>query len=115
MNPDTILKQAKDVTYEVVAGEAILIDMKTGTYFSLNEVGTIFWEKLDGSKSINQIADEIASIYNQKAVQLVDELGQIALAGSEKEFPAKAKSVANNYELDPELILKYLNSRNNFV
>ena len=61
MDKNSILQRAENVTFEVVADEAILIDINTGTYFSLNEVGTEFWEMLDGTQTIEQHAAVIAT------------------------------------------------------
>ncbi|MCB8946194.1 MAG: PqqD family protein [Ardenticatenaceae bacterium] len=80
MNQDTVLKRANHVTFEVVAGEAILIDMNSGTYFSLDEVGTVFWEKLDGLYTLAQLAEQIAADYNEKAQKYVAALQQAGTA-----------------------------------
>ena len=59
----SILTRSESASYELVAGEAILIDVTTGTYFSLNTVGTDFWELIDGEKSIADHAAVIAAKY----------------------------------------------------
>jgi hypothetical protein len=56
----TKLSRSPDASYQVVAGEAILIHLKTGVYYSLNEVGTAFWNLLDGTRTIDECAQEIA-------------------------------------------------------
>ncbi|MCA9901385.1 MAG: PqqD family protein [Ardenticatenaceae bacterium] len=78
MNKDSILQRAESVTFEVVADEAILIDINTGTYFSLNEVGTEFWEMLDGVQTIAQHADAIAAKYEVESGMVVDDLLELA-------------------------------------
>ena len=64
MDPNSKLKQAPNVTFQTVAGEAILIRLDTGTYFSLNKVGTEFWEMLKGSQTIEEQAASLAAKYN---------------------------------------------------
>ncbi|WP_420631710.1 PqqD family protein [Candidatus Leptofilum sp.] len=78
MNKDSILQRAENVTFEVVADEAILIDINTGTYFSLNEVGTEFWEMLDGVQTIEQHATIIAAKYEVETSIVVDDLLELA-------------------------------------
>ena len=68
MDEKTILQRSENAAFEVVAGEAILIRLDTGTYFSLNKVGTEFWEMLDGRQSISDHAAVIA----EKAKPYVD-------------------------------------------
>lgn len=78
LNKDSILQRAEKVTFEVVADEAILIDINTGTYFSLNEVGTEFWEMLDGVQTIAQHASTIAAKYEVETSMVVDDLLELA-------------------------------------
>ena len=61
MNPLSKLSRSPDASYQVVAGEAILIHLKTGVYYSLNEVGTAFWNLLDGTRTIDDCAIAIAA------------------------------------------------------
>lgn len=78
MNKESILQRAENVTFEVVADEAILIDINTGTYFSLNEIGTEFWEMLDGTQTVEQHATTIATKYEVETSMVVDDLIELA-------------------------------------
>lgn len=78
MNKKSILQRAESVTFEVVADEAILIDINTGTYFSLNEIGTEFWEMLDGDQTVEQHAQTIANKYEVETSMVVDDLLELA-------------------------------------
>ncbi|MAU00804.1 MAG: hypothetical protein CL608_26970 [Anaerolineaceae bacterium] len=78
MDKNSILQRAENVTFEIVADEAILIDINTGTYFSLNEVGTEFWEMLDGEQTIEQHATVIAQKYEVDTSMVVDDLLELA-------------------------------------
>ena len=78
MNKDSVLQRAESVTFEVVADEAILIDISTGTYFSLNEVGTEFWEMLDGVQTIGQHATILSTKYEVEEAMVVDDLLELA-------------------------------------
>ncbi len=78
MDKNSILQRAENVTFEVVADEAILIDINTGTYFSLNEVGTEFWQMLDGEHTIEQHATTIANKYDVESSMVVADLLELA-------------------------------------
>lgn len=80
MDQNTRLKQASNVTFQNVAGEAILIHLDTGTYFSLNKVGTQFWEMLDGSQTIAEQAQALADQYDVDSAMVRDDLLELALA-----------------------------------
>lgn len=64
MDSSTRLKRSPQATFQVVAGEAILIDMQTGTYYSLNDVGTAFWQMLDGQLTLADCAARLAAEYD---------------------------------------------------
>jgi hypothetical protein len=73
MDLTSVLKHSKQVTFQSVEGEAILIHIPSGKYFSLNQVGTKFWEMCDGSKSIEDHAQMLAQEYNvDKKITLAD-------------------------------------------
>jgi hypothetical protein len=72
------LKRSDNTTFQTVAEEAILIRLDTGTYFSLNKIGTEFWEMLDGQHTIAQQAAAIAGKYNVDAPIVVSDLLELA-------------------------------------
>jgi len=105
MNRDTILQRSDNVTFQTVAGEAILIRMDTGTYFSLNPVGTVFWELLDGRATIAQHAATIASKYNQKA----DELASAIIGLIQKKADTRLQQdLADQYDIEIAFIQEHI-------
>lgn len=78
MDAQSRLQRRPDVTFQSVAGEAILIRMDTGTYFSLNKIGTEFWDMLDGQQTIAQHAAVIAAKYNVDAPMVTSDLLELA-------------------------------------
>ena len=61
MDETTRIKHSPNATFQIVADEAILIHLNTGVYYSLNDVGTSFWNLMDGQKTIGQCAEAIAA------------------------------------------------------
>jgi hypothetical protein len=78
MDAKTVLKRSDGAAFEVVAGEAILIRLDTGTYFSLNKVGTEFWEMLDGEQSVGEHAAVIAAKYEVDEQMVQGDLLELA-------------------------------------
>lgn len=78
MTPETILSRSPKATYEVVAGEAILIHLDTGAYFSLNAIGTEFWQMLDGQQTIHDHATTLATQYGVDVPMVVADLLELA-------------------------------------
>ena len=78
MDSNTKLKRSTNATFQIVAEEAILIHLNTGTYFSLNKVGTEFWNMLDGEQSIAQHAATLAKKYDVDAAMVTSDLLELA-------------------------------------
>jgi hypothetical protein len=105
MNKETILRRSDNVTFQTVAGEAILIRMDTGAYFSLNPAGTDFWELLDGRSSIAHIARIIADKYNTKSEIFAATLVELAKRGP---AAGQVEALADEYEVELALVQGYL-------
>ena len=64
LDTNTRLRHSANATYQTIEGEAVLIHLQTGDYYSLDEVGTVFWELLDGTQTLGDCAVKIATEYN---------------------------------------------------
>jgi hypothetical protein len=78
LNSNARLRHSPEATFQVVAGEAILIHLNTGSYYSLNEVGTDFWNLLDGQRTIAECADLIAADYDAPRDVVLADLLELA-------------------------------------
>jgi hypothetical protein len=47
------------VTYEVIEGQAVVIDPDGRELVTLNAVGTQIWEHLDGQRGVTDLVDEL--------------------------------------------------------
>ena len=52
-------RRAVGVAYEVIDGEAVVIDPEGRELVTLNEVGTQIWEHLDGQRGVTDLVDEL--------------------------------------------------------
>ena len=78
MDGQSRLRHSPNATYQVVADEAILIHLKTGVYYSLNEVGTSFWQLMDGIRSIQDCASTLAQEYAAPVDVIESDLAEVA-------------------------------------
>lgn len=68
-----MLRKNQDFLVQVVKGEAVLLNAKTGDYFGLNEVGNDFYQLVDGQRSFEEIVDLLEKEYQvEKAVLEAD-------------------------------------------
>lgn len=79
MHVTDILSRSSNANYEKVGDEAIVINLSTGAYYSLNDTGTIFWELIDGRRTIADCAREIAYEYEVEASLVEDDLLELAV------------------------------------
>jgi hypothetical protein len=73
-----ILKQrvtvADGVLVRDLAGESVLLNLGTESYFGLDEVGTRMWSALTRAPSIDSALEELLGEYEADPVQLRDDL-----------------------------------------
>lgn len=52
-----------------IDGEAVLLDMESSYYFSLNETGTFIWRALEAGQQESEIIDGLLQAYDVSADQ----------------------------------------------
>jgi len=78
VDSSSCLRRSPTAAFQSLAGEAVLIHMQTGAYYSLNEVGTVFWEMLDGEASVADCALRIAQEYSAPLAVIQADLLELA-------------------------------------
>ena len=73
ISADRYVKETNFVTREI-AGETIIVPVRGNvgdldSIYTLNELGTIIWQFIDGKKSVNQIIEVICNTYEVTAEQ----------------------------------------------
>lgn len=58
-----MLRLSPDAVYRDLDGEAVVLDLATGTYFGLNAVATLVWRGLDDGQPLPVIVETIAAEY----------------------------------------------------
>jgi len=61
---EKILKKNPEIVWKNIRGESVLLNAVTGKYYGLNKVGCSFWEKIDGTRSLAQIAELMLEEFN---------------------------------------------------
>src|SRR5262249_17168187 len=63
-----------DVLINVIDGESVLLNLKTESYFGLDDVGTRMWQALTGSESIQAACERLLSEFEVERPQLEQDL-----------------------------------------
>lgn len=50
-----VFAHSHDVSSTLLDGEAVVLDLESGRYFTLNRTATAVWELLDGARSVGEI------------------------------------------------------------
>lgn len=64
ISPDSRFERCPDVVSDQVGEEAVLISPKQARVRMLNETGSLIWRLSDGSKTLREIAEAVASEYD---------------------------------------------------
>ncbi|MGA7875422.1 MAG: PqqD family protein [Desulfoferrobacter sp.] len=57
-------KRGSKVTWRIFENECILLNLDTGFYYTLSDVGRFIWESLEGLKQLSEICEAITAKYN---------------------------------------------------
>jgi hypothetical protein len=68
------LRIRTDVVFRQLDDEAVLLDLKSGTYFGLNPVGTRIWQLLGEQASLSAVLDTLAGEYDAARDELERDL-----------------------------------------
>ena len=64
MNLDTVPRQAERIVAQQAAGQWVLLDVSTGQYYGLDQVGGRIWQLCDGARSVRQIAEVLSDEFD---------------------------------------------------
>jgi len=71
---EKIPKKNPDIIWKNVRGETVLLNPTSGKYYGLNKVGCAFWEKVDGTKAMPEIADLLLEEFTVERKRLLKDL-----------------------------------------
>ena len=65
---------APDVIFRLLDGEAVLLNLKTGNYFGLDQIGTRAWELILEHHSLGRVHSALLEEYDVDADRLAQDL-----------------------------------------
>ena len=75
----------EDVLFQELQGEAVLLNLKTGVYLGLNQIGTRIWQLLQEDGALNRVVEVMLREYDvtpeKLAQDLLDLVGQMEKQG----------------------------------
>jgi hypothetical protein len=71
------LEAAPTVVTREVGGEMMLVDLESGTYFGLNDVGGRLWQLLDDGESLGRACEQLLEEFDVDSGQLHSDVGTL--------------------------------------
>ena len=67
-----------------VEGQTVLLDIASGEYFALNDVGGRVWELCDGTRTVGEVVEVICTEYDAPASVVMTDASELleGLAGA---------------------------------
>jgi hypothetical protein len=92
INLNSRVRIQEDVLFQELQGEAVLLNLKTGVYLGLNQVGTRIWQLLQEDGALKRVVDVMLQEYDvaQEKLQtdVLDLVGQMEKQGLLAEITA---------------------------
>lgn len=67
----------EDVVSEYLDGEAVLLHLGTGTYFTLNSSGSRIWQLIEGSTDITKLVETLSSEFDVDVETMTSDLDEL--------------------------------------
>lgn len=77
MDTELRLKPADGVIFQEVAGETVILDMRSEHYFGLDAIGTRFWELMKQGLTLAAISSQLLQEYEVDAAVLDGDLAAL--------------------------------------
>ena len=74
---DRHVKPSPDALFREIGGECVLLDLRSGSYFGLNEVGTRIWKLLAGGADLATVLDALVADYEAPEDRLRADLARL--------------------------------------
>ena len=74
MSFDRQLSQPRDVLFQELDGESVLLHVQSGQYFGLNPTGHAMWQALTAADSVQKAFDQLLTTFNVTPEQLEKDL-----------------------------------------
>lgn len=93
----------KRVTYRIIDGEAIIINLITGMYHSLDKTGAVAWALIAGGYSIDESAEVLSCRFSAPVEQVRDDLIRLVddLVTQNLVVAAEGAAAGGQVALDP--------------
>ncbi len=76
--PDRLAPKSQQVAAKVMDGEAVIINLANGVYYSMDKAGGLIWSMIEQARNLDAIADAVAAAYDVPPAQAREDVGRLA-------------------------------------
>ena len=87
-----------NVIHETIDGEVVLINLETGSYYSIDHVGAVVWDYLERGLNNNQIVEAIMTQYDGEQADIAAGIQRLfdSLQTEHLIVPGEVTSISDN-------------------
>jgi DNA-binding NarL/FixJ family response regulator len=104
-----------NVIHEIIDGEAVLVNMANGSYYSIDSVGAVVWDYIEKGLSGSQIVEAISDQYAGEQAEIATGIEQLIGDLEAEQLIVAAESTTNNYKAAAESQANPLQNKPKFV
>ncbi|HEY3883746.1 MAG TPA: PqqD family peptide modification chaperone [Vicinamibacterales bacterium] len=75
---DTIVSVSDDAVFRELEGEAVVLDLESGMYYGLDEVGTCVWRAIEPSGALSKALDSVLAEFDAERAAAEADLLELA-------------------------------------
>ena len=77
INKEQTFIVSKDVLFQEVSGETVLLDLASESYFGLDEIGTRIWTLINEGRAVGEVTDTLLEEYEVDRTTLEADLHEL--------------------------------------
>ncbi len=62
--PERLMPKSDQIAAKVMDGEAVIIDLASGVYYSMDGVGGLIWSLIEATQSMDDMVDAVTAAYD---------------------------------------------------
>lgn len=66
-----IPKRNENITWKEFGTESILLDLKSGDFFDVNDVGLMIWQQADGQRTVKEIIQTLTASFDASDDEMI--------------------------------------------
>jgi hypothetical protein len=95
---DRLCANEPEIASKIMDGEAILINLQTGAYYSLRDAGAVVWQAVCGHRTRQEILDRVVSHFGRAPDGLDNDLSELLGQFQEENLVRKSERLAAQNE-----------------